>query len=137
MARSPLLSRFQTLFADFEEAERSGRSVAEIREERRSMRFTRRDFLKVAGAAVGAAALSGPAAALAATATRGSVTQGAIAIIGGGIARLHTAPTLPDARPAPPPYQSSKPGSGRMHSDTTPLLHHHTRPRPGEPNPSG
>src|SRR2546427_10421798 len=97
MARSPLLSRFQTLFADFEEAERSGRSVAEIREERRSMRFTRRDFLKVAGAAVGAAALSGPAAALAATPTRGSVTQGAIAIIGWGTAGVVAAP----AHPAP------------------------------------
>src|SRR2546425_13249644 len=120
MARSPLLSRFQTLFADFEEAERSGRSVAEIREERRSMRFTRRDFLKVAGAAVGAAALSGPAAALAATPTRGSVTQGAIAIIGGGIARLNAPPTPQDARNAPTRYQRSSRGGGRGHPDTPP-----------------
>src|SRR2546421_8218918 len=114
MARSPLLSRFQTLFADFEEAERSGRSVAEIREERRSMRFTRRDFLKVAGAAVGAAALSGPAAALAATATRGSVTQGAIAIIGGGIAGLNAALTLHDAGIASPLFEASSRGGGRV-----------------------
>src|SRR5207249_1329196 len=118
MARSPLLSRFQTLFADFEEAERSGRSVAEIREERRSMRFTRRDFLKVAGAAVGAAALSGPAAALAATATRGSVTQGAIAIIGGGIAGLNAALTLQDAGIASTVYEASNRVGGRMHSDS-------------------
>src|SRR3989449_10794375 len=122
MARSPLLSRFQTLFADFEEAERSGRSVAEIREERRSMRFTRRDFLKVAGAAVGAAALSGPAAALAATATRGSVTQGAIAIIGGGIARVDAPPTRQDAGIASPLFQASSRVGGRMHSHTTSRL---------------
>src|SRR2546428_8488112 len=115
MARSPLLSRFQTLFADFEEAERSGRSVAEIREERRSMRFTRRDFLKVAGAAVGAAALSGPAAALAATATRGSVTQGAIAIIGGGITRLNAALTPQDPGTAPTRYETSRPVRGPVH----------------------
>src|SRR5438552_3413124 len=128
MARSPLLSRFQTLFADFEEAERSGRSVAEIREERRSMRFTRRDFLKVAGAAVGAAALSGPAAALAATATRGSVTQGAIAIIGGGIAGLNAALTLQDAGIASTVYEASSRVGGRMHSDTTSWLNGHTSP---------
>src|SRR5438552_6731177 len=137
MARSPLLSRFQTLFADFEEAERSGRSVAEIREERRSMRFTRRDFLKVAGAAVGAAALSGPAAALAATATRGSVTQGAIAIIGGGIAGLNAALTLQDAGIASTVYEASSRVGGRMHSDTTSWLNGQTSEHCGELIDSG
>src|SRR5437016_12791214 len=137
MARSPLLSRFQTLFADFEEAERSGRSVAEIREERRSMRFTRRDFLKVAGAAVGAAALSGPAAALAATATRGSVTQGAIAIIGGGIAGLNAALTLQDAGIASTVYEASSRVGGRMHSDTTAWLNGQTSEHCGELIDSG
>src|SRR5439155_11919906 len=136
-ARSPLLSRFQTLFADFEEAERSGRSVAEIREERRSMRFTRRDFLKVAGAAVGAAALSGPAAALAATATRGSVTQGAIAIIGGGIAGLNAALTLQDAGIASTVYEASSRVGGRMHSDTTSWLNGQTSEHCGELIDSG
>src|SRR5437879_1826420 len=137
MARSPLLSRFQTLFADFEEAERSGRSVAEIREERRSMRFTRRDFLKVAGAAVGAAALSGPAAALAGTATRGSVTQGAIAIIGGGIAGLNAALTLQDAGIASTVYEASSRVGGRMHSDTTSWLNGQTSEHCGELIDSG
>src|SRR5881628_2865612 len=137
MARSPLLSRFQTLFADFEEAERSGRSVAEIREERRSMRFTRRDFLKVAGAAVGAAALSGPAAALAATPTRGSVTQGAIAIIGGGIAGLNAALTLQDAGIASTVYEASSRVGGRMHSDTTSWLNGQTSEHCGELIDSG
>src|SRR5207249_3367187 len=137
MARSPLLSRFQTLFADFEEAERSGRSVAEIREERRSMRFTRRDFLKVAGAAVGAAALSGPAAALAATATRGSVTQGAVAIIGGGIAGLNAALTLQDAGIASTVYEASSRVGGRMHSDTTSWLNGQTSEHCGELIDSG
>src|SRR5438105_1971815 len=54
MARSPLLRRLQALFEDFGEAERSRRSVQAVQEERRQMRLTRRDFLKVTGATVGA-----------------------------------------------------------------------------------
>src|SRR5437016_11000531 len=96
------------------------------------MRFTRRDFLKVAGAAVGAAALSGPAAALAATATRGSVTQGAIAIIGGGIAGLNAALTLQDAGFASTVYEASPRVGGRMHSDTTSWLNGQTSEHCGE-----
>src|ERR1700694_3844961 len=96
MARTPLLSRFQELFADFDEAERSGRTVESVQEERRQMRLTRRDFLKVGGAAVGAAALSGPMTAWAAP-KRGGPRQGRIAIIGGGIAGLNAALTLQGA----------------------------------------
>ena len=43
MARTPLLSRFQELFEDFDEAERSGRTVDSVQEERRQMRLTRRN----------------------------------------------------------------------------------------------
>jgi len=81
MARSPLLRRFQALFEDFDEAERSGRSVKAVQEERRQMRLTRRDFLKVTGATVGAAAFAWPIAGLGASTTP-LRNQGRIAIIG-------------------------------------------------------
>jgi monoamine oxidase len=136
MARSPLLKRFQTLFADFDEAARSGRSVAEIREERRLMSLTRRDFLKVTGAAVGAAALSGPAAAMAAV-TRQAVAQGRIAIVGGGIAGLNAALTLQDAGITSTVYEASSRVGGRMHSDTTSWLNGQTSEHCGELIDSG
>src|SRR5712692_4518378 len=118
MARTPLLNRLQSLFEDFEEAERSGRPLRAVQEERRQMRLTRRDFLKVTGAAVGAAAFSGPAAAFAAS-TRPTSTQGRIAIIGGGIAGLNAALTLQDAGITSTVYEASNRVGGRMHSDTT------------------
>src|SRR5947208_9410042 len=136
MARNPLLSRFQTLFADFEEAQRSGRSVAEIRQERRLMNLTRRDFWKVTGAAVGAAALSGAAAAIAAVG-RPAGTQGRIAIIGGGIAGLNAALTLQDAGIASTVYEAASPVGGRMHSDTTSWLNGQTSEHCGELIDSG
>jgi len=136
MARNPLLSRFQTLFADFDQAERSGRSVAQIREERRLMNLTRRDFLKITGAAVGAAALSGPAAAVAAV-TRRAGTQGTIAIIGGGIAGLNAALTLQDAGITSTVYEASSRVGGRMHSDTTSWLNGQTSEHCGELIDSG
>src|SRR5437899_5401459 len=97
MARNPLLSRLQALFADFDEAERSGRSVAAVRDERQRAGLTRRDFLKVTGATLGAAAIGGPAAAVAASINRAVPQQGRIAIIGGGISGLNAALTLQDA----------------------------------------
>jgi monoamine oxidase len=131
MARTPLLSRFQELFADFDEAERSGRTVESVQEERRQMRLTRRDFLKVGGAAVGAAALSGPITALAAP-HRTSATQGRIAIIGGGIAGLNAALTLQDAGITSTIYEASGRVGGRMHSDTTSWLNGQTSEHCGE-----
>src|SRR5438034_64226 len=83
MPRTPLLRNLQALSADFDEAARSGRSVQAVRAERRAG-LTRRDFLKVTGATIGAAALAGPATAFAAA--RRSGNQGRIAIIGAGIA---------------------------------------------------
>jgi|SRR5437588_5409540 len=50
MARNPLLRRFQALFEDFDEAEGSGRPLEAVREQRRQMRLTRRDFLEATGA---------------------------------------------------------------------------------------
>src|SRR5947209_7803759 len=131
MARTPLLRRFLALAEDFEEANRTGRSVDVVQEERQKMRLTRRDFLKATGATVGAAAFAGPAAALAATAGR-SGTQGRIAIIGGGIAGLNAALTLQDAGVASTVYEASARVGGRMHSDTTSWLNGQTSEHCGE-----
>ena len=131
MARTPLLRHFQELFEDFDEAERSGRAIESVQEERRQMRFTRRDILKVGGAAVAAAALSGPMSAWAAVSKR-SGQQGRIAIIGGGIAGLNAALTLQDAGIASTVYEASSRVGGRMHSDTTSWLNGQTSEHCGE-----
>ena len=131
MARTPLLRRLQALFEDFEEAERSGRPLRAVQEERRQTRLTRRDFLKVTGAAVGAAAFSGPVAALAAS-SNPSGAQGRIAIIGGGIAGLNAALTLQDAGIKSTVYEASNRVGGRMHSDTTSWLNAQTSEHCGE-----
>jgi monoamine oxidase len=136
MARSPLLQRFQSLFADLTEAERSGRSLQAVREERRQMRLTRRDFLKFTGATVGAAALSGPVAALA-SATKPIRSQGRIAIIGGGIAGLNAALTLQDSGITSTVFEVSGHVGGRMHSDTTSWLNGQTSEHCGELIDSG
>jgi monoamine oxidase len=107
MARTPLLNAFQRLAADHRAAERLGVPVAELPD------YSRREFLKRAGAA--GAALTLPAAlargARAATAPR-------IAIVGGGIAGLTAALTLADKRVASTVYEASTRVGGRMHSDT-------------------
>jgi monoamine oxidase len=131
MARTPLLRRFQDLFADFDEAARSGRAVEAVQEERRQLRFTRRDFLKVAGAAAGAAALGGPSAAWAAT-SKASGRQGRIAIVGAGIAGLNAALTLQDAGITSTIFEASGRVGGRMHSDTTSWLNGQTSEDCGE-----
>ncbi len=130
MARTPLLRKFQALFEDFEEADRSGRTVEAVQEERRQMRLTRRDFLKATGATVGAAALGGPLSALAAAAQ--GATPSRIAIIGGGIAGLNAALTLQDAGIASTVYEASPRVGGRMHSDTTSWLNGQTSEHCGE-----
>ena len=135
MARSPLLRRFQSLAEDFREAERSGRPVAEVRRERRNGGLSRRDFLKVAGVAAGAAALS-PAAAFA-RATKPASGQGRIAIVGGGIAGLNAALTLQDAGISSTVYEASNRVGGRMHSDTTSWLNGQTSEHCGELIDSG
>jgi monoamine oxidase len=135
MARNPLLSRIQELSADFGEADWTGRPVKAIREERRQARLTRRDFLKVGGVAVGAAAFA-PSAALAAF-TKAAVAQGRIAIVGGGIAGLNAALTLQDAGISSTVYEASNRVGGRMHSDTTSWLNGQVSEHCGELIDSG
>jgi monoamine oxidase len=125
MARTPLLSRFQQLFDDFEEAERSGRSVEAVQQERRRQGMSRRDFLKASGATVGALALSGPIGKMVPQSPR-------IAIIGGGIAGLNAALTLQDAGITSTVYEASSRVGGRMHSDTTSWLNGQTSEHCGE-----
>jgi monoamine oxidase len=129
MARTPLLSKFQTLVAEFKEAEQSGRTVEAVQDERRHT-LSRRDFLKVTGAAVGAAALSGRVPAFAQGAPR-------IAIIGGGISGLNAALTLRDAGYASTVCEASSRVGGRMHSDTTSWLNGQTSEHCGELIDSG
>jgi len=114
MARTPLLRAIQRLYQDFAEAERSGRPIEQVQEER--ARWTRRDFVKAGGAALGAVALGGTVPALAGKAFAG---QPRIAIVGGGIAGLNAALTLSDAGYTSTVYEASSRVGGRMHSDTT------------------
>src|SRR3989475_7552271 len=93
MARTPLLTAVQRLAAHFDR------------------QVSRREFIKVTGAALGAAAVTGPIAAFAATPPR-------IAIVGGGIAGLNAALTLQDAGIASTVYEASNRVGGRMHSDS-------------------
>src|SRR5215831_6375741 len=131
MARSPLLRRFQTLAADFAQAEREGRSVAELREERKRGGLTRRDFIKAGGAAIGAAALAGPVTAFAAG-RNSAPNQGRIAIIGGGISGLNAALTLQDSGITSTVFEASNRVGGRMHSDTNSWLNAQTTEHCGE-----
>jgi monoamine oxidase len=130
MARTPLLNKFQRLFEAFEEADRSGRTVEAVQEQHRKLSLTRRDFLKVSGATVGAAALGGAMGAFAAQTPR-------IAIIGGGISGLNAALTLQDAGFTSTVYEASGRVGGRMHSDTTSWLNGQTSEHCGELIDSG
>src|SRR5437773_1105335 len=134
MPRTPLLRNLHALSADFDEAARSGRSVQAVRAERRAG-LTRREFLKVTGATIGAAALAGPATAFAAA--RRSGNEARIAIIGGGIAGLNAALTLQDAGITTTVYEASSRVGGRMHSDTTSWLNGQTSEHCGELIDSG
>ena len=106
MARTPLLTRLQELY--------------------RREAVTRREFIKVTGAAVGAAAAAGPIEALAAAASP------RIAIVGGGIAGLTAALTLQDAGYVSTVYEASDRVGGRMHSDTTTWANRQTSEHCGE-----
>ena len=113
MPRTPFLKRLQQHVADLHAAELSGKSVEAIREGRRRAGLSRRDFLKVSGAALGAAALSGSAGAFA----RAQGAPPRIGIMGAGIAGLNAALTLQDSGLASTIFESSDRIGGRMHSN--------------------
>jgi monoamine oxidase len=112
MARTPLLTKFQTLFQDFLDAEASGRSVGEIQQEQLRSGPTRRELIRAGAATLAAATVLGPARLFGLSAPR-------IAIVGGGIAGLNAALTLQDAGYASTVFEASSRVGGRMHSDTT------------------
>ena len=112
MARSLLLEAFRRLASEHAEAAERGVEVARVRAERLTAGASRRGFLAGAGALAGAAALSRPRLARAASAPR-------IAIVGAGIAGLNAALTLEDAGFASTIYEASDRIGGRMHSDAT------------------
>src|SRR3954469_23352737 len=111
MARTPLLRAFRRLADEHRTAEALGLPPAELRAEA----LSRREFLKRAGiAGAGFAALP------AAFAPRARSAAGPrIAIVGGGIAGLTAALTLPDKGYTSTVYEASDRVGGRMHSDTS------------------
>ena len=116
MARTPLLRALRQLAGEHDAAEQLGVSVEEVRARHAEQAYSRKDFLKRAGAAGAVLAAAGPAGALVRTA-RGA-TAPRIAIVGGGIAGLTTALTLQDRGIGSTVYEAhpSRIG-GRMHSD--------------------
>jgi monoamine oxidase len=110
VARTRLLTAFQQLYRDFEEAETLGKSVSSVQDERRRAAPSRRDFFKISGA-VAAAVVLGKSAPLVAG------KQPRIVIVGGGIAGLNAALTLQDAGYGATIYEASNRIGGRMHSD--------------------
>jgi monoamine oxidase len=112
VARTSLLTSLQQLYGEFAAAEKTGRSVVQVQQERIRRDAARRELIKAAGASLAFAMIAPPARVFAATAPR-------IAIVGGGIAGLNAALTLQDAGYSSTIYEASGRVGGRMHSDTS------------------
>src|SRR5579862_1759309 len=113
MPRTPFLRMLRRIADEHREADRLGIPVEAVQEQR----YSRADLLKGAGALGVAAALAGPASALAKS-SKGSATP-RIAIVGGGIAGLNAALTLADAGFTSTIYEANPTRlGGRMHSDS-------------------
>ncbi len=108
MARTPLLSAFQRLAAEHRAAARLGIPPEEL------PGYSRREFLKRAGATGAAVAVAGPAAL---NQRANAATTPRIAIVGAGIAGLTAALRLADKGVAATVYEASTGIGGRMHSD--------------------
>src|SRR6185312_14680321 len=91
MARTSLMRALQHLAWEHRAASQLGIGVEELREREQMPGVSRREFLKVAGAAGAAAAVAGP---LALARPARAVAAPRIAIVGGGIAGLAAALTL-------------------------------------------
>jgi len=112
VARTRLLTAFQRLYRDFEEADAFGKSVSAVQDERKRAVPSRRDFFKISGAVAATVVLGN-------SASRVAGKQPRIVIVGGGIAGLNAALTLQDAGYVTTVYEASNRIGGRMHSDTT------------------
>src|SRR6266516_5299698 len=110
MARTPLMRALQRLARDRSTAQAMGIEVEELREREAEARYSRREFVKRAGAVGAAAAVAGPAAF--ARPARGASTP-RIAIVGAGIAGLSAALRLQDKRVYTEVYESSSRIGGR------------------------
>jgi monoamine oxidase len=137
MARTPIANFLQELYRDFADAERTGKSVQQVREERLEAAITRRELIKLGGAAATAAALGGPWALEQPLAAAASGTP-RIAIIGAGIAGLNAALRLQDGNPpkvgafASTIYEAADFVGGRMHSRQQPWVNGQVSERCGE-----
>ncbi len=117
MARTPLLRALQQLAEEHRTAARLGTPPAELRGRRDAAAgFSRREFLKRAGATGAIAAVTPGVFAEAGCAARSNAPR--IAIVGGGIAGLSAALKLSDNNVAATVYEASPDRlGGRMHSD--------------------
>jgi monoamine oxidase len=106
----------QRLAREHERARALGIEVEELRERDVEARYSRREFVKRAGAAGATVAVAGPTAF--AQSARGATTS-KIVIVGGGIAGLTCALALQDKGISSDIYESSARIGGRMHSDWT------------------
>lgn len=127
MARTEIGNFLQQLFRDYAEAERTGKTVQQVREERLEASLTRRELIKAGGAAVTAAALGGPLVLGQPLMASAAVTP-RIAVIGAGIAGLNAALTMQDGNPpkvgafASTIYEAADFIGGRMHSRQQPWV---------------
>ena len=111
MARTPIFRRLEQLISGFMEQENQRETNRELDHQA----VSRRTLLMGIGAVAGAAVLSAPEFAAAATTT----ASPRIAVIGGGISGLSAAMTLKDAGYAATVYESTGRVGGRMHSNTS------------------
>lgn len=127
MARTPIANFLQDLYRDYANAESSGKSVQQVREERLETAITRRELMKLGGAAATAVALGGPLV-WGRPLTASAAATPRIAVIGAGIAGLNAALQLQDGSPpkvgplASTIYEAADFIGGRMHSRQQPWV---------------
>src|SRR5437764_5659765 len=115
MARTPLLRAFERLAWEHHDAERMGIAPHELRARRAEAAYSRREFLKRAGA-VGAGLAAAPAV-VARPARAATRAPARVAVVGGGIAGLNAALRLQGKGLASTGSEANSAVGGRMDSD--------------------